>query len=560
MFRGNQLKETQYLTAAVIVLLIYLSPLFILGDNAHIRVHDNMDSNITWYKELNESGQLFGPLNAVIPQVINGVPRDAFDSEFSGIVWLHTLFPSMLAYAFSQAITRVIAFIGMYLLLRKHFIKEEGLAVLRVGASLAFALTPFWPSGMLSTLGMPLALWAFLNIRNRTSGWKEWLVLFCLPFYSSFVLGFFFFLAFMTLLWMIDVYRSRQWNGRFLLSIIFMAGMYLLTEYRLVFSLLLPQPPTNRNEFDESVLDGPSSMKLMLKNFLLGHTHVMTIHTYFILPLLIMVLWNLIKENKWRNEKTFVYLMILNVLLSVWYGFWFYKGWEPIKAHISLLRTFNFSRFHFLHPLLWYLLFAIGLRIFWKGGGKGKKAAVVFLILQLTLLFTLNEEVRYRIAGYPSFKEFYSVQLFKKIDTYIGKPKSSYRVASLGLHPAIAQYNGFYTVDTYNNFYPLSYKHQFRSIIAKELDKSPKLKSYFDHWGGRCYLYSAELGEHYDYEKTSTKQIHQLQLNIQAFKKLGGRYIFSAVPVKNAKQDHLVLKKVFTDPHSVWKIYLYQTR
>ncbi len=118
-----------------------------------IRVHDNLDSNIAWYKVLAESGQIFGGLHSTIPQVINGLPRDAFGTAFSGIVWLNALFPSMTAYALSQTITRLVAFGGMYLLLKKHFIKHEDAHFVRVGVSLAFALTPFWPSGMLSTLG-----------------------------------------------------------------------------------------------------------------------------------------------------------------------------------------------------------------------------------------------------------------------------------------------------------------------------------------------------------------------------------------------------------------------
>ena len=159
--------ERRAIAASFLILALYLSPLYLLGEHAHIRVHDNMDSNIAWYRVLARSGQLFGPLDAVIPQVINGLPRNAFGTEFSGIVWLHALFPSMVAYAISQTITRVFAFLGMYWLLRRHFLSSPESWLIRVGAALAFALTPFWPSGMLSTLGMPLALWAFRASRER---------------------------------------------------------------------------------------------------------------------------------------------------------------------------------------------------------------------------------------------------------------------------------------------------------------------------------------------------------------------------------------------------------
>lgn len=202
MFLDRITSESRLLIFAFFIICLYLSPLFVLGENAHIRVHDNLDSNLAWYKVLSESGQMLGSSEAKIPQVINGLPRNAYGTEFSLIVWLYAIFPTMVAYALSQTITRVFAFIGMYLLLKDHLLMHKEYTLINVGVALAFALTPFWPSGMLSTLGMPLALWAFLHIRNGKSTWKQFLVLTLLPLYSSIVLGFFFFI----------------WNGRILVS------------------------------------------------------------------------------------------------------------------------------------------------------------------------------------------------------------------------------------------------------------------------------------------------------------------------------------------------------
>ncbi|GER67692.1 hypothetical protein BpJC4_21630 [Weizmannia acidilactici] len=38
--------ETGLLAVCFAVIILYLSPLYILGGDAHIRVHDNLDSNI----------------------------------------------------------------------------------------------------------------------------------------------------------------------------------------------------------------------------------------------------------------------------------------------------------------------------------------------------------------------------------------------------------------------------------------------------------------------------------------------------------------------------------
>ncbi|WP_408004836.1 DUF6044 family protein [Radiobacillus kanasensis] len=552
--------ETFYLFLAWGVIALFLSPLFILGEDAHIRVHDNLDSNLAWYKVLKDSGEIFGEAGSTIAQVINGnLPRSAYGTEWSGIVWLHALFPSMTAYAWSQALTRIFAFIGMYLLLKRHFVKKESQAPVRIGVALAFALTPFWPSGMLSTLGHPLALWAFLNIRARDYGWKNWLTLVLLPLYASIVLGFFFFMVGISVLWLYDLIKTKKWNLPFLASIALMSAVFLLVEYRLIVSMLMEHEPMHRVEFISSRHDLWHSIELSIKNFLVGHTHVMTVHTVVILPILFLTVFLIFFYKKVREERFFLFLFVLNYALSLWYALWFNKMWAPWKDEFDLLVTFNFARFHFLRPLVIYLSFAIACAFLWKLGKKWRIVAGVAIVGQLIALVPYNEEIHYGVHhDTPSFEEFFAEKQFKEIEEYIGKPQDSYRVASIGIHPSIAQYNGFYTLDTYNNIYPLTYKYKFRKIIAKELEKNATLKRYYDEWGSRCYLFVDELGKNYDFTKNSDKTIKNLELNTEAFKDLGGDYIFSAVPILNAKENKLTLLKDFNHPESAWKIYLYQ--
>ena len=550
-------KEKAFIVIALIIIALFVSPLFILGENAHIRVHDNLDSNLAWYKVLKESGEIFGSLEAVIPQVMNGnLLRNAFGTEWSGIVWLHALFPTMLAYAISQTITRVFAFIGMYLLLRDHFLRSDEWIIISVGTALTFALTPFWPSGMLSTLGMPLALWAFLHIRNGRISWREYAVFSLLPLYSSIVLGMFFFLFAMGILWLIDVIKRKKHVISFLIALIYMSLVYMIVEYRLVYSFIFDDDPNSRDEYFHTTLSLARVIRLTFKNYVFGHTHVMTVHALIILPVLFIALLIIWKKGWWKQEKLFVYLFILNFLLSLWYAFWFFKGWEPITEKFHFMNTFNFARFHFLRPLVIYASFALALKVMWQFHHWWKPIVTLCLIAQLVVLVPFNEEIAHHQK--PSVKEFYDVELFSEIKEYIGLPQEEYRVASIGLHPAIAQYNGFYTLDSYNNFYPLTYKYQFRKIIEKELAKNKKIRTYFDEWGGRCYLFTDELGKHYMFKKSSKKKLKTIQLQTDVFKEMGGRYIFSAVPIINEDENKLRLEKEFTTKKSVWKIYLYR--
>jgi hypothetical protein len=542
---------------ALIALTIYLLPLIVLGENAHIRVHDNLDSNLAWYKVLSRSGEIFGGIDAIIPQVINGLPRNAFGTEFSGIVWLHHFFPTMVAYAISQAITRFVAFLGMYLLLRDYFVIKRTDTFIRIGVALAFALTPFWPSGMLSTLGMPLALWAFLNVRSGNKTWKNALVFTLLPFYSSFVLGFFFFLVGIGVFWFYELLSKKRIQVRFFLSIVYMTIVYLLVEYRLLSSFIVAGEPNSRDEYIHATLPLRRVIRLTFKNYILGHTHVMTVHGLIILPLLFIAIFLVLRNKSWKEHKAYVFLFVLNFLLSLWYAFWFYEGWAPIVDRFHFLNTFNFARFHFLRPLVIYICFAQALVIIKTS--LQKNGYIQYIVLaQIILLFAFNEEIINHKK--PSVKEFYATEQFSSIKAFIGRPVKDYRVVSIGIHPAIAQYNGFYTLDTYNNFYPLAYKHEFRTIIEKELLKNKKIKKYFDEWGGRCYIFTAQIGKHYMIKKNSTKVLKRLELQPYKLKELGGEYIFSALPIKNAAQNQLELENIFHSNSSAWTIYLYKLK
>ncbi len=555
---GTQHKsEYRLIIAALLLIVIYVSPYFILGENAHLRVHDNLDSNIAWYRVLAESNQMLGSVDATIPQIINGhLQRGAFGTEFSGIVWLHSIFPPMIAYGLSQFITRVFAFIGMYLLLKRHFLTQDRWSWIRIGVSLAFALTPFWPSGMLSTLGMPLALWALLNIRAGERSWVNWLTLTLLPLYASIVLGFFFFISAIGVLWVFDVVRGKGWNPRFLWALIYFTLIFMVVEYRLVYSFLFMDEPNSRDEYFHARLSFLRSLRLALKNYVLGHTHVLSVHGLIILPVTFLALNIVFLKKQWKHEKVFLFLHILNAVLSIWYAFWFYKGWVPLTERFHFLNTFNFARYHFLRPMVIYVLFAISLKILWEYGSGWKRITLLFIAAQLLVLGAFNEEIVYKKK--PSFQEFYAEKQFEEIKTYIGLPQNEYRVASIGIHPAIAQFNGFYTLDTYNNFYPLTYKYQFREIIEKELGKNGTLQQYFDEWGGRCYLFLDELGKHYMFKKTSKKKITKMELDMNVFYEMGGRFIFSALPIQNATENNLVLDKTFDSPESAWRIYLYR--
>ncbi len=540
------------------VIFLYIFPLIWFGQDSHIRIHDNLDSNIIYFKVLAESGQIFGALDAVIPNIMNGLPRNVYGSEFNVILWLYYFFEPYTASVINQTLMRLVAFGGMFLLLKSHFIKEQSSEWIAIGVALTFSLLPFWPSGGLSVAGQPLALFAFFNIREGRQSLKDWLIIILVPFYSSLVLSFAFFIAALFLLWLYDWVVSKNKSTRLLIAIAMMSMMFLIIEYRLVYSMFIDSSYiSHRSDWVPTGRGFLESVRSSWGIFINGQYHAHSLHRFVItLTVLMAATVALVKSLQFRIATV---MLLIIVAISGLYGFWGWRVFLPIRESIGILGSFQFDRFHFLHPLLWYLVFTLCCKILYEHIPKyGRSIVIGFIVLQSIFLFYHHDQIQQR--NNLTFREFYSVDLFKEIEDYIGQTKDSYRVVSIGMHPSVSQYNGFYTLDSYKANYPLEYKQQFRRIIEKELDKNPDIRDYFDNWGSRCYIFTAELGRNAMVQKGNNYVIENLELNTSELYEMGGRYIFSAAEIVNSADNNLVLQKVFESDDSCWQIYLYKVQ
>jgi hypothetical protein len=237
--------DRRLLAFALGLIAVYLAPLVLMGQDAYVLIHDNLDSNVLWYRLLADSGLIFAPNEAIIPNLLGGVPRSAFGSEWNLQLWLYVLFEPFTAYVLNQTLMRLAAFTGMFLLLRRHVLPDEDARtpLLAVGCALCFALLPFWPSGGLSIAGQPLALQAFLNIRRGGARAADWAVVAMLPFYSYLVVASIFFMAALGVFAVADTLRTRRANLPFLAALALHGVLLLGVEYRLL-ATTLPSSPT----------------------------------------------------------------------------------------------------------------------------------------------------------------------------------------------------------------------------------------------------------------------------------------------------------------------------
>lgn len=559
------------LTLSAALLGLSLLPFAILGEGSAVIVHDNLDGSVPWQVVLAREGVVLAYDEAVEP-IMNGVSRAWWPSGLNVTSLLFVLFPPFAAYLLNHILVHAVAFLGMVLLLR-HLIPGAGW--IAGGVALCCSLLPFYSMLGLTVAGQPLLLWAVLRFVERRAGPGELAAVLLFPFSSSLAGVGIFILAILGVWFLVDLTRRRRPNAGLGLCIVLLGAAYALTEWHLIRDALLGGGPvSHRAEFDAAAKSyGLAEVgRRTFRNVLDGQYHAPSLHRVILLLAVPAALVLARARRDGGRARQLLGLLGLCVLFSLALAVQEWRGLIPLKERLPLLSMFQFGRFHWLHPLLWFLAFGLALDTIRRASlgdlGSGRRLAAVLLVAQGVFVVSHNEEIvgtagilARRALGrddaVTSYAEFYSEPLFQRIARHIGRPHSDYRTVSIGLHPAIAAYNGFHTLDFYLSRYPLAYKHRFRRIIARELDKSPRWKRYFDGWGSRCYALVAELPG-YSIPKTASLTIKDLELGTEALREMGGEYVLSAVEIENHAENGLRLDGVFEDEASPWKVWLYR--
>ncbi len=609
--------KQKLLWMGIAVVILFWMPYLFRADNIHVRIFDNLDCHIPQTKVLAESGKAFSlDPDTKLDNFIDGLPLSGVDSGYNVLTWLFMLLPPLLAYAVNDLLVRLAALFGMVLLLRHHIFKAEinDRYFLIVGAASCFALLPFYPAGGVSVAGIPMLLYAFLNLLEinsvdspktlpkpkskqkllevqepflekvpggRRPTWRrtDLLIIVFFPFYSKLALAGFFITVGLFIIWVVDIIRKRKINYYYMVALALLTVTYVFTHYHLVHSFLDANFVSFREEIRAMTIGTGRALSETVHNFIFDRVNEVGAHHMFVLAAAAAAVW--IKIKKKEKDWFLTGLVVLALFNAFLWGFKYWEGTISFREKYQVLNAFDFSRFYWLNPFLWYLIFALSLFIISRVK-FGKIIASLFIVGQLLYMFVnYNWEYRHMLgvqgsfAGSRStysltFREFFSPGLFKQIDQHIDRPKSEYRVVSLGLHPGVSQYNGFYTLDIYTDIYPLSYKHAFRKIMEKELAKNPEMARGFDSNAKRCFLMVSELhgnkavrGMMFTRGITKYDQhlsIKHLELNTEALKALGGEYIISAVEIRNAKENRLILDGIFKSNDSPWKIFLYRAK
>lgn len=125
-----------------------------------------------------------------------------------------------------------------------------------------------------------------------------------------------------------------------------------------------------------------------------------------------------------------------------------------------------------------------------------------------------------------------------------------------GIHPAVLEYNGIATLDGYLGFYSSEYKADFRKMIAPALERVEASRIYYDDWGARAYLYPGTDLSVVSATWSMAVTDYDLYMDTEAFRALGGKYIFSRIELGNAQELYYVSRKLCASRFTLCHLFI----
>lgn len=556
---------------SVLVLVICLKAYF--GQSAYVEIHDNLDSSHAWLATLQQHDLFFAGPEADVP-ILSGMGRDYFMSELQLGNLLYYFFQPFEAHFLNFILKICIGFLSFFVLAREILGSTTRHEIIVPLVSAAYALLPGYENLYIAQASLPLAVWLYIRFLKSPSPWIL-LAAFFYPVLSEFPRYGIFLCGILGLIFIYCLLVNRKMAKMTLLVLIVLALGYIFTDYRLFRLMLLSDEATIRSDFTIAPGD---FWKLVVDGFLYNQYHAQSKHLDIILPTAIAGFFALLDFQAFRqgflygfresaksyNLKVYVVLFLVVIAFSLIHGL--YNGTEYknlLKAVVPQLSGFNFSRFIWLNPLVWHLIFVISLVAIGR-----RISPVVSFIIALSHLIVVPATPSYGndlantvecsyVAECPSkltYQQFYSEGLFNHI-----KESISYKgelVVAFGFHPAILTYNGFSTADGYHNAYSKEYKNEFRELIYPALDVSARYANYFDNWGGRAYLFSPDVGYRPSTELPS--KVVSLPVDPGQLREMNIKYVLSFY--KFVPDANEVLRRVgmFTREDSPYAVYVYQ--
>ncbi len=546
------------------------------GEKSYIAVHDNLDLFVAQYQMLKNTGT-FWKHGAEIP-FLGGITRNDLPSALSLYSMLYMIFPSYVAYILGLIGKILLGMFSFRLLAAElypdHYSQYRPIIYM---TGFAYGIIYFFPAYGFAFASIPLCVFLLVKIYRKPD--KLWfLALFAYPLLSYFSYHGIFILGYLVIAILWISIRDRKVAKSLIAALFVLAAGYVVCEYRLFWQMLFSDEETIRSTMVNPSLSLPEVFREIYDIWKNGMFHADDAHKSFVLPVCVAFFFiqNIYYVVKRQTKKifcdTFNFVMLFLLFNSMVYGLY---DFEPLRSLVEKLipplQGWQFNRTIFFNPFLWHAaLFLILIRLYDRGILAVWVANIMICVAVLVVILTptryndlyytcYNKLYEYHhgteVDSY-NYEQFYAVRLYDRIKEDIGYD-GEWSVA-YGMHPAVLEYNGIATLDGYLGFYSKQYKEDFRKVIAPALERVEASRIYYDDWGARAYLYSGTDTSIVSSDKTVYATDNTLYIDSEAFKKLGGTYIFSRIKISNGEALDLRLMGEYTAEDGSCTVYVYK--
>lgn len=574
------MKTLLYKNWSVSLVLIYIAIIIVYSffngpSSLWFQIHDNLDSNMVYYKMLKDNDAFFDS-SSTIPFLGGSVHASGLVSplKLTNIPFL--LFDPDIALIVNYIVSIFIALLGGILFGKEALGKEWGsYKHIIILVSFCFGILPVFPATQICAASIPLLVWAIFRL-YKTSDKKMYIVVFMYPTLSSFALFEIFICGYIFLFFVFSSFfkKSPQWNIIFSL-LVFIGGM-IVFDWTTFYTFIFSDVPSIRETIQYGTVDFSQSIKEFLFAFVFGQYHCASSHTFVVFP--ICTAYVLVQNYRYFKKRKYIQILkdpfnwfyLWGLFNALMYGL---NDWSTFRNFISSilppLSGFSFARTLWFNGFIWYFMFAILLIRLTKSAIKHKWAisyvvafsAIICVILTPQTYNTIQLQFKnlyLETTGQTTdftFDEFYSSDLFNTIKQDINY-SNEWSIA-VGLHPAVLEYNEISTLDGYLSSYPQYYKDQFAKLIQPELETNPDAKAYFENWGGRAYIFNSELP--YAPKKEAVDYSIKLKIDPIVFKEMNGVYVFSRAKLSNYAELDFSFVGEYSNDSSPYCIFVYKS-
>lgn len=280
----NKMLRNNY---SIVIVAAYLAVVavyaLVRGDNMWFQIHDNLDSNMAYFKMLADNNA-FWDSNAIVPFLGGSVHASSLSSPLKLETAAYLFFPPNVALVVNHLASVVIAVAGGALLgrdiLKDRWGKFKHLVVL---ISFAYGIMPVFPTTEIGMASLPLLFWMLYRL-YMFKDWRMFAGIFLYPTLSSFALFEIFVCGYLLLFFVIASLVKKAPVWRIPLALFaFIAGMVLF-DWSTFQSFLLSGEPSIRGSMQTADVSFLHCMKDAVTVFFFSQYHSASSHLFIALP------------------------------------------------------------------------------------------------------------------------------------------------------------------------------------------------------------------------------------------------------------------------------------